>query len=225
MSSQDVVSDKKTKDNPVLWPIKDNNHALVAKLGPAFNSRACLFVLQGPRHISKFWLSIQRFIFLLMFFLRPPRGFWPHRPLNGTAPCEVVSDFISSRLGMLRDQYHHTLCLVKISINAFCHSRTKRGVILAAEAHWVPYDYKSKYKRLLINPEPNPLPKLVGRNQCCLWKEESIHVPICKSFLVTEAERFTLGNAQDFINFETQAFIKYLFSCNTRRRRRLTHFW
>jgi len=66
--------------------LKVNNHALVAKLGPAFNSRACHFVLQGPRHISKCWLSIQRFIFLLMFFLRPPRRFgptnlWTERPL------------------------------------------------------------------------------------------------------------------------------------------------
>jgi hypothetical protein len=39
--------------------LKDNNHTLVAKLGPEINSRACLCVLQGPRHITKYWFSIQ----------------------------------------------------------------------------------------------------------------------------------------------------------------------
>ena len=48
----------------VLWPVrrlittldcvllKDNNQALVARSGPEINSRACLCVLQGPRHNS-----------------------------------------------------------------------------------------------------------------------------------------------------------------------------
>ena len=40
----------------------DNNCALVAKLGPEINSRACICVLQGPRHIIKCWLFIQRFV-------------------------------------------------------------------------------------------------------------------------------------------------------------------
>ena len=30
---------------------------------------------------------------------------------------------------------------------------------------------------------------VVGRNRLCLWKEGSVHVPICKIYLVTEAER------------------------------------
>ena len=38
--------------------LKDNNHVLVAKSGPEINSRACLCVLQGPRHIIKRWLFI-----------------------------------------------------------------------------------------------------------------------------------------------------------------------
>jgi hypothetical protein len=53
--------------------LKDNNRALVAKLSLENNSRARLRVLQGPRHITKCWLSIQRFIFLLMFCLETPR--------------------------------------------------------------------------------------------------------------------------------------------------------
>jgi hypothetical protein len=33
--------------------LKDNNRDLVASLGPEITSRACLCVLQGPRHITK----------------------------------------------------------------------------------------------------------------------------------------------------------------------------
>jgi hypothetical protein len=53
--------------------LKDNNHAIVAKSGLEINSRACLCVLQGPCHITKCWLSIQRLIFFLYSALRPPK--------------------------------------------------------------------------------------------------------------------------------------------------------
>jgi hypothetical protein len=53
--------------------LKYNKGALIAKLGPEINSRPCLCVLQGPRHTIKCWLSIQRFIFLLMFYLETPQ--------------------------------------------------------------------------------------------------------------------------------------------------------
>jgi hypothetical protein len=49
--------------------LKENNRALVARLGPEINSRASLCVLQGPLHNTKCWFSIQRFIFLLIFCL------------------------------------------------------------------------------------------------------------------------------------------------------------
>jgi len=52
---------------------KDNNRALVARLGPEIYSRACLCVLQEPRHYNKCWFSFQRFVFLLMFCLETPR--------------------------------------------------------------------------------------------------------------------------------------------------------
>jgi len=35
--------------------LRDNKRALVAKLGSEINSRACLCVQQGPRHITKCW--------------------------------------------------------------------------------------------------------------------------------------------------------------------------
>jgi hypothetical protein len=53
--------------------LKDNNRAPVARLGPEINSRACLCVLQGPRHSVRCWFFIQRFIFLLIFCLETPQ--------------------------------------------------------------------------------------------------------------------------------------------------------
>jgi len=49
--------------------LKDNNRAPVAKSGPEINSQACLHLLQGPRHNTRCWFSIQSFIFLLIFCL------------------------------------------------------------------------------------------------------------------------------------------------------------
>ena len=53
--------------------LKDSNWAPVARLGPEINSRACLCVLQGPRHNVRCCYSIQSFIFLLIFCLETPR--------------------------------------------------------------------------------------------------------------------------------------------------------
>jgi len=41
--------------------LKDNNRALVARLGPEINYQACLCVLQGPHHNTKCRLSFQHF--------------------------------------------------------------------------------------------------------------------------------------------------------------------
>jgi hypothetical protein len=54
--------------------LKDNNQALVARSGPEISSGACLCVLQGPRHYTRCWFSIRRFIFLLIFCLETPGG-------------------------------------------------------------------------------------------------------------------------------------------------------
>jgi len=84
--------------------LNDNNLALVAKLGPEINSRACLCVLQGPRHITKCWLCIQHLIFLLMFCLETPKkGSGPTKLLDRIVPCELVGDLISSHSGMPRN--------------------------------------------------------------------------------------------------------------------------
>ena len=53
--------------------LKDNNWAPVARSGPEINSRACLCVLQEPRHNARCCFSIQLFIFLLIFCLETPK--------------------------------------------------------------------------------------------------------------------------------------------------------
>jgi hypothetical protein len=63
--------------------LKDSNRAPVARLGPEINSRACLCVLQGPRHTARCWFLIQRFNFCLIFCLEThkkgsgPINRWP----------------------------------------------------------------------------------------------------------------------------------------------------
>jgi len=60
---------------PVRRPITtlNSNQALVARSGPEINSQACLHVLQGPRHNTKCWFSIQHFTFPLIFCLETPK--------------------------------------------------------------------------------------------------------------------------------------------------------
>jgi hypothetical protein len=53
--------------------LKDYSRAPIAGSGPEINSRACLCALQGPRHNARCCLSIQRFIFLLIFCLETPK--------------------------------------------------------------------------------------------------------------------------------------------------------
>jgi len=54
--------------------LKDNTRALVARLRPEINSRACLCLLQRPQYNPKCCCpSIQRFIYLLMFCLERKR--------------------------------------------------------------------------------------------------------------------------------------------------------
>jgi hypothetical protein len=83
--------------------LSDNNRDLLARSGPEINSGACLCVLQGPRHNTRSWFSIQRFIFLLIFCLEIPERRKSNKPLKRPVACELVGDFISSQSGMPRD--------------------------------------------------------------------------------------------------------------------------
>jgi hypothetical protein len=84
--------------------LKDNNRAPVARLGPDIKSRACLCVLHGPRHNTRCYFSIQRFIFLLIFYLESPKkGLGLTNCWTELSLCELVGDFISFLSSMPRD--------------------------------------------------------------------------------------------------------------------------
>jgi hypothetical protein len=115
---------------PITTPdcvlLKDNNLAPVGRSGPEINSRACLCVLQGPRHNTSCWFSIQRFIFLLKFCLETPKkgsvptNRWTEPSL---ASLSAISFYLSPACP--GTNYSPTLCRVEIAKpfggNCFTH--------------------------------------------------------------------------------------------------------
>ena len=71
--------------------------------------------------------------------------------------------------------------------------------------------YILQYVRVLASPQPDLLPNVVRRNRYCLWKEGSVHLPNCKSFLVKSLKGSMSGNARDFNNNETRPVINFFF--------------
>jgi len=69
--------------------LKDNSRAPIAGSGPEINSRACLCVLQGPRHNARCYFSTQCFIFLLIFCLETPKK--GSGPMNHWAEPSLAS--------------------------------------------------------------------------------------------------------------------------------------
>jgi hypothetical protein len=102
--------------------LKNSNWAFVAGLGPETNFWACLWLLQGPHHIAKCWLSTQHLILFLIFCLETPRDssapnhFWIEPPLASLSeisfPCTPACP---------GTQYSSTVCHVEISFNTFWH--------------------------------------------------------------------------------------------------------
>ena len=73
---------------------------------------------------------------------------------------------------------------------------------------------------MLISPQPDLLPDVGGRNRQCLWKEGSVHVPNCKYFLVTEAERKHVRRRKRFQQHRDASCHQiFIFPCKARRRR------
>jgi len=70
--------------------LKDNSRAPIA--GSGLESRACLCVLQGPHHNARCCLSIQRFIFLLVFCLETDT------PEISRVPGPHYGDYVVCRL-------------------------------------------------------------------------------------------------------------------------------
>jgi hypothetical protein len=125
------VSRPITTLNRVL--LKDNNQALVARSGPEINSQACLYVLQGPCHNTRCWLSIQHFIFLLLFCLETskkgsgPTNHWTEASLVSLSPISFPCNLVCPGT-----QYSPSMWRVEISFNTFWHCRTKGDVVLTA---------------------------------------------------------------------------------------------
>ena len=125
MSSQCIMSSKQANNNPGLYHFKGQNLVFAAELGPEINSRACLWGLPRSRLIAKCWLSIQCFVFLLIFCLDTPKGgsgpsdFWTEPSLGN--PLANLFPYTSACPGT---QYSPTVCQVEISFNAFWHCGT-----------------------------------------------------------------------------------------------------
>jgi len=75
--------------------LKDSSRTPIARSGPEINSRACLSVLQGPRHNARCLFSIQRFIFLLIFCVEipttgsGPTNRWDEPPLASSSAISL----------------------------------------------------------------------------------------------------------------------------------------
>jgi hypothetical protein len=133
--------------------LEDNNWAVVARLGPEINFWACLSVLQGPRHNTKCWLSIRRFIFLLMFCLETPKI--GSGPTNLSTELSLVSLWVISlphTSACPGTQYSSTVCWAEVSFNAFWHSHTN-GDIVVASWSWVKGKGKAIPLQALAGPE------------------------------------------------------------------------
>jgi len=133
MSSQGVMSMSRPITALDCVLLKDNNWAPVARLGPEINYWACLGLPQGPCHNVTCCLSIQRFIFLLIFCLETPQK--GSGPINRWPETLLVSlSAISFPLtpAWPGTQYSLTACQVEISFNACWHCCTKGDFVLAA---------------------------------------------------------------------------------------------
>jgi len=67
---------------------------------------------------------------------------------------------------------------------------------------------------LLISPKPELLPDVAGQNRYFRWKEGSVHVPNCKSFLVTEAEKKHVRRRARFQQHGDASYRQVFFFCN-----------
>ena len=113
--------------------LRDSNLVFEVGLGSEINFWACLWVLPGPRHIAKCWLSTRRLILFLIFCLETPRdgagptNFWiePH-----VASLPAIT--FPRTPACPGTQYSPAACRVEISLNVFWHSCTKWDVVVAA---------------------------------------------------------------------------------------------
>ena len=101
--------------------LKGNNQAIVARLGPEINSRACIGLLQGPRHNTKCWLSTQLFIFLLMFcFETPKKGSGPTKFWTELSPASLLAISFPRTPACPGTQYSPTVLPLRMPVFVLC---------------------------------------------------------------------------------------------------------
>ena len=101
--------------------LKDSSLVLAVGLGPEINSWACLLVLLRTRHLVKCWLSIQCFVFCLIFCLETPqRWLRSNNLLNRT--CRTWMKIFHGLLGRRSWLYpcpHHWDGLISVAYLIF----------------------------------------------------------------------------------------------------------
>ena len=115
--------------------LMDSNWAPVTRLGPEINSRACLCVLQGPRHNGRCCFSIQ--CFWQMLFLHPvfhlSSYILPRDPKERLRSNKLLNRLSLASLWAISfplspawpgTQYSPTACRVEISFSVCWHCRT-----------------------------------------------------------------------------------------------------
>ena len=118
----------------------------VARSGPEINSRACLYVLQGPRQNARCCLPIQQFNFLLIFCLETPRKYQVQWTAEQSHSMRVCWWFHS--LSLQHDQGPN---IAPQPSGQRCHSTPAGTVIQTEMLFWQPEapsqppDYQSKY--------------------------------------------------------------------------------
>ena len=112
--------------------LKDRSLVFAVGLGPKISFWACLWVLIRPHHLTICWLSLQDFIFLLLFGTRAPKA--------GSGPTNFWKvPFLDSFLAVSfprtpecpATQNSPSLWWVEVSFTAFWHSCSNGEVVLA----------------------------------------------------------------------------------------------
>jgi len=115
--------------------LKDKSLIFVAGLGPEINFRDRLWALLRSHPLARCRLSIQHFIFLLIFCLGTlkdslgPENFWTEPSL-----ASLLAVSFPHTPACPGTQYSPTLCPIEISFNTFWHCHTNGDVLVVWKA-------------------------------------------------------------------------------------------
>ena len=125
MSSQVLCPVSRPITSLLFVLLKDSSLVPVARSGSEINIGVYLCTLQGHPHNARCWFFIQRFIFLLIFFLEPskqctgPINRWPEPLL---ASLSAISFPLNAAWS--GTQYSLTVCQTEILFKACWHRRS-----------------------------------------------------------------------------------------------------